>query len=145
MFFDVGDIFWLEVQYEDILNESKIRPAIIIDKKDNSIFILVSTTSQSPSDPPSYFDEFKIPIYNWRKIGLLKPSWGLGYRLIQLTESELNSVIKRTDYIGRMSEADLNYLIRQIERIHKKDLSIGVFFLIHIYITRGMQLASTLP
>ena len=119
MFVDIGDVFWLEVQYEDIPNESKIRPAIIIDKIEDSIFILVSTTSQSPSDPPSYFDEFKIPIYNWRRIGLLKPSWGLGYRLIELIESELKSVIKRTDYIGRLSETDLQYLIRQIEIRHK--------------------------
>jgi mRNA interferase MazF len=43
MFFDIGDVFWLEVQYEDIPNESKIRPAIIIDKIEDSIFILVST------------------------------------------------------------------------------------------------------
>ncbi|MDD2300084.1 MAG: type II toxin-antitoxin system PemK/MazF family toxin [Fermentimonas sp.] len=118
MFVDIGEIFWLTLEYEDIPNESKRRPAIIIDKKEDSLFILVSTTSQSPSDPPSYFDGFKIPIYNWRKIGLLKPSWGLGYRLIELTENELKSVIKKTDYIGRLSKNDLQYLIRQIELKH---------------------------
>jgi hypothetical protein len=49
MFFDIGDVFWLEVQYGDIPN----------------------------------------------------------------------SIIKRTDYIGRLSETDLQYLIRQIEIRHK--------------------------
>lgn len=116
--FEIGEIFWLEVEYEDIPNESKRRPAIIIDNKDDSLFILVSTTSQSPKDPPSYYDQFKIPIYNWRKIGLSQASWGLGYRLIELTENELRSVVTRTDYIGRMSEIDLQYLITQIELIH---------------------------
>ena len=44
--------------------------------------------------------------------------WGLGYRLIELTENELKSVIKKTDYIGRLSKNDLQYLIRQIELKH---------------------------
>ncbi len=117
--FDKGDIFWLEIQYEDIPGESKIRPAIIIDKIENYYFILISTTTQSPSNPPSYFDQFKIPILNWRKAGLLKPSWGLGYRLIKLTELELKRVIKDEDRIGKIGETDLKYLINKIEKIHK--------------------------
>jgi mRNA interferase MazF len=120
MLYGIGETFYLEVEYEDSPNEAKRRPAIIIDKKEDSLFILVSTTSQSPSDPPSYFDQFKIPILNWRNIGLSKPSWGLGYRLIELTENEFKSVVKRTDYIGHMSERDLQYLIAEIELIHNK-------------------------
>ncbi len=116
--FYIGEIFWLEIEYEDLPDESKRRPAIIIDKREDSIFILVSTTTQSPSDPPSYFDQYKIPILNWRKIGLPKPSWGLGYRLIQLTEDELKDVVKRRDYIACMSDKDLQYLIDQIESKH---------------------------
>jgi len=116
--FEIGEVYWLEVEYEDIPNESKRRPAIIIDKKEDRLFILVSTTSQSPKDPPSYFDQFKIPIYNWRKIGLPQASWGLGYRLIELTDEELKSVVTKTDYIGRMSEIDLNNLITKIENMH---------------------------
>ncbi len=116
--FYIGEIFWLEIEYEDLPDESKRRPAIIIDKLEDSIFILVSTTTQSPSDPPSYFDQYKIPILNWRKIGLPKHSWGLAYRLIQLTEDELKDVVKRRDYIACMSDKDLQYLIDQIESKH---------------------------
>ncbi len=116
--FEIGEVYWLEVEYEDIPNESKRRPAIIIDKKEDRLFILVSTTSQSPKDPPSYFDQFKIPIYNWRKIGLPQASWGLGYRLIELTNEELKSVVTKTDYIGRMSQIDLHDLITKIENMH---------------------------
>ncbi|MEA1961269.1 MAG: type II toxin-antitoxin system PemK/MazF family toxin [Bacillota bacterium] len=116
--FEVGEIFWLEIEYEDIPNESKIRPAIIVDKDEESFYILVSTTTQSPKDPPSYYDQFKIPILNWRKIGLPQASWGLGYRLIKLRDNELRSVVTNTDYIGSMSETDLQYLITQIELIH---------------------------
>ncbi len=78
MLLDIGNVFWLEVEYEDMPSESKRRPVIIIDRKEDSLFILISTTTQSPSDPPSYFDRFKIPILNWRRIGFSEPSWGLG-------------------------------------------------------------------
>jgi len=81
--------------------------------------ILVSTTTQSPSEPPSYFDQFKISIYNWRKYGLSKPSWALGLRLIEFTEDELISVIKNEDYIGHLNEIDLQHLISKIEQIHR--------------------------
>jgi len=53
MVLDIGEIFWLEVEYEDIPEESKRRPAIIIGKVEGSFFLLVSTTTQSPSEPPS--------------------------------------------------------------------------------------------
>lgn len=116
--FEIGEVYWLEVEYEDIPNESKRRPAIIIDKKEDRLFILVSTTSQSPKDPPSYFDQFKIQIYNWRKIGLPQASWGLGYRLIELTDEELKSVVTKTDYIGRLNETDLHDIIAKIDNMH---------------------------
>ena len=119
MVLDIGEIFWLEVEYEDKSEESKRRPAIIIGKVEGSFLILVSTTTQSPSEPPSYFDQFKIPIYNWRKCGFPKPSWALGMRLIEFTEDELKSIVKNEDYIGAMNEIDLQYLISKIEQMHR--------------------------
>lgn len=118
MNFDLGEIFWLDIEYEDDPNQSKRRPAIIVGKTENSLYILVSTTTQPPSDPPSYYDQFKIPIYNWRNYGFTKPSWGLGFRLIRLTDDELKSVVKEKDFLGRMGD-DLKYLIDEIERIHQ--------------------------
>lgn len=118
MVFDIDKIFWLEVEYVDIPAESKKRPAIIIGKREESLLILVSTTTQSPSEPPSYFDQFKIPIYNWRKFGFPKPSWALGLRLIEFTESELKSVVKNDDIIGYMNDIDLQHLVNKIEQIH---------------------------
>lgn len=87
---EVGDAFYLEVEYEDVFDGSKIRPVIIIDKRDDNIF-LVSTTSQKPKNPPSYYDQFKIPILNWRRIGFKEPSWAKSYKLIQLSEEDLNN------------------------------------------------------
>jgi mRNA interferase MazF len=115
--FRLGEIYWIEVGYEDFPDESKIRPAVIVGEEDRSLLILVATTSVPPNDPPKYFDQFKIPVLNWRKAGLLKPSWVQGYKLIRLTREDLRN-LNKDNFIGRMSELDFNYLIAEIERIH---------------------------
>lgn len=114
--FQIGEVFYLDVAYDDVLDESKVRPVIVIDKRDDNIF-LVSTTSQEPKNPPSYFDGFKIPILNWRRIGFKEPSWVKGYRIIQLSEQDLKRVNKK-DYIGYLREKDFDFLINEIERLH---------------------------
>jgi len=116
--FTLGDIFWFEVGFVDIPNESKIRPAVIVYEEDNELLILVATTSIPPHDPPKYFDQFKIPVLNWRKVGLSKPSWVQSLKLIHLTRTQLRDLVKEDDFIGRMSELDFNYLVGEIERIH---------------------------
>ncbi|GAB6174415.1 hypothetical protein JCM15765_38930 [Paradesulfitobacterium aromaticivorans] len=116
--FAVGEIFWLDVGYQDLPGESKVRPTIIVDEDEQDLLLLVATTSVPPDDPPKYFDQFKIPILNWRKSGLPKPSWVQGLRLIHLTRRQLRAVIRNEDFIGRMYELDFNYLVSQIERIH---------------------------
>ncbi|MDR3599804.1 MAG: hypothetical protein P4L49_04875 [Desulfosporosinus sp.] len=81
--------------------------------------ILVSTTSQSPNEPPKYFDRYKIPIPNWRKAGLTKPSWGLGFKLLKVTREDFKTTIKDKDFIGKMHEWDFQYLVHQIELTHE--------------------------
>ena len=118
--FNLGEIFWLEIAYEDEPNESKIRPVIIVGNKDNNLLILVSTTTKSPDYPPKYYDKFKIPILNWHKAGFIEPSWALGFRLIELSVEELKSLVTPEDYIGIMHKSDFNFLTYQLELIHKK-------------------------
>lgn len=86
-------------------------------EEDNELLILVATTSVSPHDPPKYFDQFKMPILKWRKVGLLKPSWVQSLKLIHLTRTQLRDLVKEAEF-GRMSELDFNYLVSEIERIH---------------------------
>jgi len=78
----LGEIYWLNVGYQDSPTESKIRPVVIIGIEDDELLLLVATTSVPSKDPPKHFDKYKIPILNWRKAGLLKPSWVQGLRLI---------------------------------------------------------------
>ncbi|WP_088188311.1 hypothetical protein [Desulfosporosinus sp. FKA] len=117
--FGLGDIFYFDIGFDDMPGESKKRPAIIMIQEGDKFFILVSTTTVPPHDPPKYFDQFKIPILNWRKSGLLRPSWGLGYKLIQVTRQELMHQVKREDILGVMPQADFDFLLSEIERIHK--------------------------
>ncbi|MEN6349709.1 MAG: hypothetical protein ABFD08_09990 [Syntrophomonas sp.] len=112
--FEVGSVWWLEVEYED-KSESKVRPAIIIDKTEDAIYFLVTTTTKSPSDRPSFHDKFKIPIMNWRKIPLAQASYALSRKLIKLSESDLKKTITGNDYIGQMSIPDLQWLVTEIE------------------------------
>nr|WP_282433078.1 hypothetical protein [Desulfosporosinus meridiei] len=112
-------MFWSDVNYEDIPGESKTRPVIIVGKQDDELLILVSTTSQAPDKSPKYFDRYKIPIPNWRKSGLAKPSWGLGFKLLKVTREDFKTTIKDKDFIGKMHEWDLKYLVHQIELIHE--------------------------
>ena len=62
--FSLGEIYWIEVGYEDSPEESKVRPAIIVSAEDGALLILVATMSVPPHDPPKYHDQFKIPILN---------------------------------------------------------------------------------
>ena len=116
--FTLGEVFWLDVGYQDNPGASKVRPAIIVAEKVDYLFVLVATTSVPPHDPPKYFDQFKIPILNWRRSGLLKPSCVQGLRLIDLTREQLRALVKEEDFIGRMNEQDFNYLVGELERIH---------------------------
>lgn len=117
--FSLGEIFWSEVEYEQEPGESKIRPVIIVAESEDDLLILVSTTSQPPDDPPKYHDQYKIPLPNWRKCGLFKPSWGLGLRLLEVNKRNFAKEINNEDFIGKMPPRDLKYLIHQIELIHQ--------------------------
>nr|WP_240986842.1 type II toxin-antitoxin system PemK/MazF family toxin [Acididesulfobacillus acetoxydans] len=117
----LGEVFWLDVAYEDAPDESKRRPVIIVAKAENEFLILVATTSVPPHDPPKYHDRYKIPIVNWRRAGLFEPTWGLGFRLLELSREQLKSLVTDKDFMGTIPKTDFNFLIQQIESIHSKD------------------------
>ena len=116
--FVLGEIYWLKIGYQDNPSELKTSPVIIVNIDDDELLILVAATSIPPHDPPKYFDRYKIPILNWRRAGLPKPTWAQGLRLLTLTKAEMQSAVKKEDYIGCMDEVDFNNLINQLERIH---------------------------
>jgi mRNA interferase MazF len=121
MNFNTGDIFWLDVEFEDDPESSKRRPALIIGSTADELIILVSTTSQPPSDPPSFYDQFKIPILNWRSNGFTKPSWVKGLILLSYSNEYLMQKINPSDYISKMDENSFNYIVNELELIHGRN------------------------
>lgn len=113
----IGELYYLDVAYDDP-SKVKKRPVMILDEIGKDVLILVSTISVGRNNPPKYYDRYKVPIYNWRKTGLQKPSWFRVYRLIRLPRKEVKSLIKPSDYIGRMHPEDFNNVLREIERLH---------------------------
>ena len=57
---NIGDIYSVEIFYDDNPSESKIRPVLVIDVEDN-ICLFVEITTTSPKTPPTYYDQFKEP------------------------------------------------------------------------------------
>lgn len=113
-----GDLYYFDVAYEDDPSTVKKRPIMILEEDNDDFLLLISTTSQPRNNPLKYYDQYKIPIYNWRKTGLSKPSWFRAYQLIRISRDKVESVVSSTDYIGRMHAEDFNNIVKQLERLH---------------------------
>ena len=71
----VKDIWYVKFPYEDDPQKSKIRPVIVLDKRNDSLEVLsVKVTSKSPRDIDGVLDEYEVPIFNWQESNLIKPS-----------------------------------------------------------------------
>lgn len=115
---ELGDIFYFDVAYDDDPSTYKSRPVILLEEDENNLLLLVSTTSKERNNPLKWYDYYKIPINNWRKTGLPKASWVRGKRLIRLPRTQIESVVKQSDYIGKLHPTDFNYIIDELNRIH---------------------------
>lgn len=116
--FELGDIFYIEVAYDDDPTQSKRRPAIIISEDEEDLKILITTTSKERNHPFHRHDYYKIPIHNWRKSGLTEPSWCRGKVLLELSLSELKDTVQDDDYIGKLVEVDFIYIQDELSRLH---------------------------
>lgn len=115
---NIGDIFYFDVGYEDDPSEFKKRPVLLLSEDEDNILFMVATTSRPRNHPFKWYDHKKIPINNWRRIGLSKPSWCLAGRLISLPRAEVEPLVKEEDYIGKINQYDFNKIIEAVERLH---------------------------
>ncbi|GEN45431.1 type II toxin-antitoxin system PemK/MazF family toxin [Alkalibacillus haloalkaliphilus] len=116
---EIGEIYYMDVEFEEQPNKSKNRPVIIFGEHEEEILLLISTTTKGRKHPISYYDQFKIPIPNWRKSGLSEPSWCRGYRLIEISKAQFKKIVKKHDYIGKLHPEDFNYILEEFVKIHK--------------------------
>lgn len=114
----IGDLFYFDVAYDDDPSEFKNRPVLLLEEDENNILLLISTTTKERNNPLKWYDFYKIPIQNWRKTGLQWASWCRGKRLIRLPRTEVESLVKQSDYIGTMHPEDFNFIIDELNRIH---------------------------
>jgi mRNA-degrading endonuclease toxin of MazEF toxin-antitoxin module len=90
--YNLGEVWWTQFPFEEI-EESKRRPAIVID--DDTIAILaLMVTSKDKNDP------YCIKIDEWQKAGLKKESWARIDRIVRMDEWRMEKKI------GDLSESD---------------------------------------
>ena len=108
----IGDIFLLRVDFQDEPEGFKERPVVVIAVSDEEVVVMaVQITSVGPKEIPIYHDQYKLPILNWQKSGLDKPSWIKTHpnNILRIEISKLNK------YKGRVHRTDLKRLLELLE------------------------------
>ena len=91
--YNIGEVWWTQFPFEES-DESKHRPAIVID--DDKIAVLaMMVTSKEKSNP------YSIKIDDWQQAGLTVESWARIDRIVSMDEWRMDKKI------GDLSEADL--------------------------------------
>lgn len=115
---EIGDLFYYDVAYEDDPSQYKNRPVLLLDKDENEVLMLISTTTKGRGNLFKYHDYYKIPIPDWRKAGLREASWCRGKVLISAPKEEVEANLSSEDYIGRIQPSDFNFILKELEKIH---------------------------
>lgn len=100
---NVQDVIWVDYPYEDDPSRSKIRPAIIIDKDDDSLeVVVVKVTSQQPRDKYDY------EIIDWIKASLKKKSVARASKIEVVGESSIKGII------GKLEDNDYCEIVKLV-------------------------------
>ncbi len=81
--------------------------------------MVVSTTSQPRHSSLRWYDEFRIPILNWRKDGFERQFWCRGTPILRYSLHDLQNQVKDKahDSIGKMTLPDFNYIISEMNKL----------------------------
>lgn len=105
-----GDIYVVHYEYQEDPTRFKIRPGLVIltETTSETLISVLQITGVPPSEPPKYFDRYKVPIVNWRSSGLKKQSW-VRTHMIQTVD---NFALGK--YVGSLGHHDLESIINAI-------------------------------
>jgi mRNA interferase MazF len=104
----LGEIYWVDMQYEDDPTSSEYRPvAIIGEDEENLLVLVIELTSQGPKSPYGFYQTLRVPIIHWKSAGLDNFSYGKVNRASVIESSALRS----QDYIGELDPSDLDNLM----------------------------------
>ncbi len=124
--YNIGEVWWTQFPFEEI-EESKRRPAIVIDDEQIAILSLM-VTSKNKDNP------YCIEIKGWKEAGLSVPSWARIDRIIKMDEWRMERKI------GDLLEEDLSKILQLVVEF-MKDVK-HKFSLIAIQDTEGRFLQS---
>lgn len=109
----VGEIHSVIIYFENNPQDFKIRPVLIIDIDANTnICTFAEITSSGPKNPPSFYDQFKEPIYKWKEAGLEKLSFVKTHRIHKAHKD------KFVIFNGNMNEQELNRILYRIVEVN---------------------------
>lgn len=91
--YNIGEVWWTQFPFEEI-DDSKRRPAIVIDEDTIAVLALM-VTSKGKKHP------YSIKIDDWQKAGLKMESWARIDRIVSMSEWRMEKKI------GDLSKADL--------------------------------------
>lgn|SRR5659263_359351 len=105
---DIGDVCLVQIFFNMKNKTYKIRPVLILNKINTTVTIAKITSV--PSDaPPTYYDQFKEKIIDWKQCGLDKQSYVKCKNIHNITNIRL---LKK---LGSMSNNDLLNIVAKIE------------------------------
>lgn len=105
----IGDIYSVKVFYNDNPSQYETRPVLVVNLEEVlGLYTIAEITRTGPKTPPTYFDQFKEPIFDWKRAGLISPSYVKTHKIHRVPEDKL------LKYCG---ELESNELVRILNRI----------------------------
>ncbi|HHW36823.1 MAG TPA: type II toxin-antitoxin system PemK/MazF family toxin [Bacillales bacterium] len=108
--YSIGEIYDVEVEFDERDGRAKTRPVVIIDVKngDPIVVLVAALTGQGPKNPPTFFDQYKVALKDWKQAGLKKESFVKSSKTYTFDASSLRT------YRGTLSEEDLLMVISNV-------------------------------
>lgn len=110
---DLREIYRVKIYFEDDPSQFKIRPILIIDvDSDSGLFTITEITSSKPKVPPTYHDQYKEPIINWRRAGLTEPSYVKTHKIYRIEQDKL------LEFVGEVPGIDFDRILDRIIEVN---------------------------
>ena len=102
-----GDVCWANITFDDDRTIIKRRPIVVLDVSDKGLVVVICET-RGFDESGKYYDQFKVPLWDWRSYGLSHASYAKTHKVYEVHAKSLDS------YIGHMTKRDLKNIIDRI-------------------------------
>lgn len=109
------EVWFVDYPYEDNPDLSKVRPVVVLDVIEDNLEVLsVKVTSKPPRTDNDVLDFYEVPLFDWQKANLSKPSVA---RISKITLVQRDAFLER---IGIVSEKDWNNIKKKARQFFKE-------------------------